>query len=335
MKELGSALGLSHRVALLTTLAVSAVGGAQLDAPSARPSRGELAAPLSLGSVQAAARPGLGRMRLDDPLDRAFGWNRFRTPSVERPRESAFFRGSYGAERWSLVPRLSLDDRAIGAGLPSPTISAPLLGGDDSHLSLDLLATSRTPSPRACARRPLTIGRYGAEQDTFSLLSCDGEVLPDAIDRLSVLLRPPGVERPELPLPEDPDPDARSRGEWVPGVRLVAPRLLWLLEQVGEAFPRKAIYVMSGYRAGGHEGQHKKGRAIDLYVVGVPNEKLFKFCKRLPDAGCGYYPNSLFVHFDVRKPASGKASWIDVSGPGQPSQYVDTWPPTAASGAAP
>ncbi len=329
MKELASALGITHRAALLTTLAVSAVDGAQLDGRAT--TRGEVPARLSLDALDRAAHPGLGRMRLDDPLDRAFGWNRFRTPSIERPRESSFFRGSYGAERWTLVPRLSLDERGIGAGLPSPTISAPLLGGDDSHLTLDLLDSTRPPAAKACSRRPLTIGRYGAEQDTFSLLTCDGEVLPDAIDRLSVLLRPPGVERPELPLPEDPDPEARERGEWVPGVRLVAPRLLWLLQRVAEAFPRKAIYVMSGYRAGGHEGQHKKGRAIDLYVVGVPNEKLFKFCKRLPDAGCGYYPNSLFVHLDVRRPGGGKASWIDDSGPGQPSHYVDAWPPSSAA----
>ena len=330
MKEVDSALRLSHRVALFVSLAASQVSGARGTAPV---TASEVPARLTLGGAQAVAVPGLGRYRLDDPLDTAFGWNRFRTPSVERPRESTFYRGTYGASQWSLVPKLSLDEKTIAGGLPSPIVTAPLLGGDDSHLSLDLLTMRAAPPKRACLRRPLTIGRYGAEQDTFSLLSCDGEVLPDAIDRLSVLLRPPGVDRPELPLPEDPDAEAMTRGEWVNGVRLVPPRLLWLLEQVGEAFPRKAIYVMSGYRAGGHEGQHKKGRAIDLYVMGVPNEKLFKFCKRLPDAGCGYYPNSLFVHFDVRKPASGKASWIDVSGPGQPSQYVDSWP--AADAGAP
>ena len=56
-----------------------------------------------------------------------------------------------------------------------------------------------------------------------------------------------------------------------------------------------------------------------------PNGELFKLCRKLIDVGCGYYPNSKFVHMDVR-PGTGHPFWIDASGPGEPSKYVDSWP---------
>jgi hypothetical protein len=45
------------------------------------------------------------------------------------------------------------------------------------------------------------------------------------------------------------------------------------------------------------------------------------------DTGCGYYPNSSFVHVDVRQPGTGHVAWIDASGPGEPPHYVASWPP--------
>ena len=32
----------------------------------------------------------------------------------------------------------------------------------------------------------------------------------------------------------------------------------------------------------------------------MPNEALRDFCRTLKNVGCGYYPNSVFVHMDVR-----------------------------------
>jgi hypothetical protein len=40
-------------------------------------------------------------------------------------------------------------------------------------------------------------------------------------------------------------------------------------------------------------------------VQGIPNAALFSFCRTLDDVGCGFYPNSKFVHVDVRKPGTG------------------------------
>jgi hypothetical protein len=51
------------------------------------------------------------------------------------------------------------------------------------------------------------------------------------------------------------------------------------------------------------------------------------FCRGLRDTGCGYYPNSSFVHFDVRPGGTGHVYWIDASGPGEAARYVSSWPP--------
>lgn len=182
-----------------------------------------------------------------------------------------------------------------------------------------------------CRRRPVLFIRYGGENDRFSLVRCSGAVEPGAVDRLSIVARPPEVPDPGV-LPDEPDPDAwESAGEWLPHLKLVHPRLVWVLQKIADAFPHRAIYVYSGYRpnkekGGGHQSKHAEGRAMDIQVHGVRNESLFQFCRKLDDVGCGYYPNSKFVHVDVRRPGTGHAFWIDISGPGEPSHYVDSWP---------
>jgi hypothetical protein len=189
------------------------------------------------------------------------------------------------------------------------------------------------PWSKQCRRRPVTFVRYGAEHDTFPLVTCDGSVATFAIDRLSLIARPPEVPRFGDLLPDEPDPDAWSRGEWLPSVHLMNPRLLWALQKIADAFPRRVIYIFSGYRPrtagahrGGHHSMHNEGRAMDISVTGVANRDLFKFCHTLDDVGCGYYPNSKFVHVDVRRPGTGHAFWIDTSAPSEPSHYVDSWP---------
>ena len=72
---------------------------------------------------------------------------------------------------------------------------------------------------------------------------------------------------------------------------------------------------------------------MDINVMGIPNATLFQACRALPDVGCGFYPNSKFVHVDVRLPGSGHPFWIDVSSPGEPSHYVDAWPGVVDRGA--
>jgi len=54
----------------------------------------------------------------------------------------------------------------------------------------------------------------------------------------------------------------------------------------------------------------------------VPNTELRDYLRgNLKKVGVGYYPNSSFVHLDVRKDRS--AFWIDYSGPGERSVYSE------------
>jgi hypothetical protein len=64
-----------------------------------------------------------------------------------------------------------------------------------------------------------------------------------------------------------------------------------------------------------------------MHIEGARNEAVVDFCKTLADTGCGYYPNSSFVHVDVRQPGTGHVTWIDASGPGEAPHYVSSWPP--------
>ncbi len=110
-------------------------------------------------------------------------------------------------------------------------------------------------------------------------------------------------------------------------MRLLDKGLLARVDAVAHRFQGKPISLVSGYRPQSRGSLHQSARALDLRVLGVPNEELVAFCKTLPDTGCGYYPNSSFVHFDVRNPGTGVVSWIDASGPGESPRYVHRWPP--------
>ena len=101
------------------------------------------------------------------------------------------------------------------------------------------------------------------------------------------------------------------------------PRLVALVGIVSNHFGGKPLEVVSGYRAYTPtqytpHSNHNLGKALDFRVRGVPNEALRDFCRTLRSAGCGYYPNSTFVHLDVR---DTKAYWIDWSHPGEPPKY--------------
>lgn len=103
----------------------------------------------------------------------------------------------------------------------------------------------------------------------------------------------------------------------------IDPRLVALVGIVSSHFGGKTIEVVSGYRAYTPtqytpHSNHNLGRALDFRVRGVSNEALRDFCRTLRSAGCGYYPNSTFVHLDVRET---KTYWVDWSHPGEPPKY--------------
>lgn len=102
-------------------------------------------------------------------------------------------------------------------------------------------------------------------------------------------------------------------------------RLIKMLVKVSDHFGGKPIRVVSGYRPYSPtqytpHSRHNTGHAVDFSVVGVPNTVVRDYCRTLPNVGCGYYPNSSFVHMDVREMST---YWVDYSGPGQAPRYAD------------
>lgn len=101
---------------------------------------------------------------------------------------------------------------------------------------------------------------------------------------------------------------------------LFHPRLILMLQKVADEFPGRRIEVISGYRPSekGFHDYHNYGRALDFRLSGVDNKKLADFAKTLPNCGVGYYPNSVFVHLDVRDKST---TWVDYSGVGESARY--------------
>ncbi len=189
--------------------------------------------------------------------------------------------------------------------------------------------------PPCYAPEVQVVRRRGAEVEnrSLALTYCDGTPNPAALDSVSVLARPRDVPRPGLPeikayrrLPVDRGPREKRRdAAYVSkSVRRVHPGLLSRLQRVANRFPGKTIEIISGHRPDARKtSRHHHGRALDMRVVGVSRETLRDFLRTLPETGVGYYPNSYFVHMDVRE---DKGYWVDRSGPGEKPDY-GPWPP--------
>lgn len=93
-------------------------------------------------------------------------------------------------------------------------------------------------------------------------------------------------------------------------------RLLKLLVLVSDTFGGRPLYIVSGYRMTSHyrDSRHKTSQAIDFSVTGVPNAVVRDYLRTLDNVGVGYYPNSSFLHLDVRPKTT---YWVDYAGPGE------------------
>jgi len=125
-------------------------------------------------------------------------------------------------------------------------------------------------------------------------------------------------------------PDARDGFEgalasWRTGkTERIHGRLIRMLTRVSDHFGGQTIVIISGFRPPSKEqftarSKHNIGRAVDFRIPGVPNEAIRDFCRGLPMVGVGYYPNSSFVHLDVRERST---YWVDFSGPGEAPRYA-------------
>jgi LysM repeat protein len=93
-------------------------------------------------------------------------------------------------------------------------------------------------------------------------------------------------------------------------------RLVRMLVDVSDHFGGRPLRIVSGYRTTSYvkDSRHKQNRAVDFSVPGVPNEVVRDYARRFAKVGVGYYPNSSFVHLDVREYA---AYWVDYARPGE------------------
>jgi hypothetical protein len=193
---------------------------------------------------------------------------------------------------------------AISADLPEPA--------SDERKPLTIKGRLDPKKKPPCLKAPIDVAR-GTDQVRLSLAKCDGTILETASETMSVLLRPGGA------------PSGKGTH--------IDTRLLERFDAIVGHFAKTGvttkIEVISGYRPSSAGSYHASGRAMDFRMEGVKNEELVAFCKTLEDTGCGYYPNSSFVHVDVRDPGTGHVAWIDASGPGEAPEYVASWPPPA------
>lgn len=117
----------------------------------------------------------------------------------------------------------------------------------------------------------------------------------------------------------------------------IHPRLIELMAKVSDHFGGRPLMIVSGFRHYSPaqytaHSNHNQGHAVDFRVQGVPNPILRDFCHTLQNVGVGYYPNSSFIHLDVR---SVGTRWTDASGPGEAPRYTSvTASPPKPSGEA-
>ena len=102
-------------------------------------------------------------------------------------------------------------------------------------------------------------------------------------------------------------------------------RLIQRIYRISRRFKGRTLRVYSGYRARRaarlRTSKHTLGRAIDFAVKGVSTRTLRDYIRKTYKTrrGLGYYPNTPFVHFDVREKS---AFWVDYSGKGEEPRYA-------------
>jgi hypothetical protein len=177
--------------------------------------------------------------------------------------------------------------------------------------------TSGAAAQASCEIAPVTVarwwGQFSVEEARLTLIDCGYEPNLAALEELSVLARPQGVDRPEAPV-ANPMP-----GFVAPGIARLDPQLPVRLQAIADRFPGRRIEIISGYRPRARRtSRHRLARALDVRVDGVSRAHLSDFLRTLPETGVGYYPNSAFTHVDVRE---RRYYWVDNSGPGERPAY--------------
>lgn len=101
----------------------------------------------------------------------------------------------------------------------------------------------------------------------------------------------------------------------------IHPRLLEIAYRAAKNFEAPYVHLVSGYRTTRSTSRHNQGRAMDIVMPGVPDERLAAYLRRQGYVGVGVYPASGFTHLDVR---ARSYFWVDRSGPNQASRAEGT-----------
>ena len=201
---------------------------------------------------------------------------------------------------------------AADAGMKSPAPAAPPAPTAAAATGLAPSATKAPPKPSKIAKKPKTpknppVNLYTVNhKETFSLRLRDAQGKPVKGNQKRF--------------------DRFLRCHHTEAKHAMNPRLMRLLYQTGRHWPGKRLEVVSGFRspkvAKNPHSPHMKGLACDFRVEGIKTTELRDYLrKNFEKVGVGYYPNSTFVHLDVRKDRS--AFWIDYSGPGERAVYSE------------
>jgi hypothetical protein len=97
----------------------------------------------------------------------------------------------------------------------------------------------------------------------------------------------------------------------------IHPRLLEIAYRAVRHFQAPYVHLISGFRTTRATSRHNQGRAMDIVLPGVTDERLAAYLRQQGFVGVGVYPISGFVHLDVRERSY---FWVDRSGPNQPSR---------------
>lgn len=204
-----------------------------------------------------------------------------------------------------------IDELAKKYGVQVKAITSANKLKDPSHLKPGTklkIPGGKLVSAKTYEKKPVhpgraTLVRFGtAESQQIQLVTKKGKLVPGVLPRVARMMRfgKLNIEHP------------------------IDPKLVQLVAQVSDHFGGRPIEIISGFRPKTltqytPHSNHNVGKAIDMRIPGVPNEVLRDHCRTYKNTGVGYYPNSLFVHFDVR---SKSTFWIDLSKPGEPPKYV-------------
>jgi uncharacterized protein YcbK (DUF882 family) len=100
-------------------------------------------------------------------------------------------------------------------------------------------------------------------------------------------------------------------------VRAMRAELYEQLSRVQDHFEGKQIQMVSGFRLSDKSSsRHFHASAADFRIKGVSIYQIKKFAETLDtgNMGLGIYPNTQFIHLDVRAPGEPSFRWTDYSG---------------------